>query len=122
MISIRKVITEKDWQDLAEFGASFDHEARDRTLPVVIFERAGKIRGYAQIHKNTPLAITGWHTDPEICSPMDVVHGMMYLKGWAKVEMGGGLTAVQMGSKSFTPEVMEKLGFKRTGFELYQTA
>ncbi len=120
LLEIKKVETEEEWKNLGEFAEGFNHRATDRQLPIFVFVRDGKIRGYAQVHKATPMAITAWHTDKEICNVKDVITGIMHLKGWAKIEKGGGLTAVPVDSPTFTPEVMEKLGLKRLGLELYQ--
>lgn len=119
--SIEQIRTEEQWSALSAFAKSFGHKADDRTLPIHGFIRDGRLRAYAQIHTETPLAFTAWHTDPEICTVKDVLYGMTYLKGWAKINKGGGLLGVPMNSPNFTPEVMEKLNMKRLGLELYQT-
>lgn len=125
MMKLKKTETPQDWGELECFAQSFGHSVlsgeRDESVPLFSFVRDEKIRGFAQLHKNTPIAFSGWHSDRKICTVRDVVYGMTYIKGWMKVERGGGLVAVPVGSSTFTPEIMAKLDFKRLHMEIYQT-
>lgn len=122
---MRRIRTQADWLALEAFANSFGHSVigseKDESVPMFAFDRGDQTRGYTQLHKNTPIAFAGWHTDKMICTPRDVIDGMNHIKGWAKVERGGGLLAIPMGSENFTPEIMERLDFKRLHMEIYQT-
>lgn len=113
--------TPEKWDKLEAFAATFNHNIVKHTLsPIVALKRHGRWIGYAQINKQ-PVVFSAWHTDPTICSPRDVVEGMKAFAGWAKIQHGGGFSAVPLDTISFLPSVMSRLGFRRTNCELYET-
>jgi len=117
-INFRVVATEDDIKNIKEFAGSFDHEIKSFKYPILIVQKGDKIIGYGQLI-NVPILFPAFHTDPNVCSPRDVVETMKQFVGWSKIQHGYGLTAVPKDSKSFTPDVLEKLGYNRMDKELY---
>lgn len=103
---------------LQGFAKSFDHDIGNPKLPLCIVKRNEIWKGYGQII-NEPIVFTAWHTDRSVCSPRDLIEGMKAFTYWGKLQHGSVMTAVPMDSKTFTPEVMKKLGAKRLQQEIY---
>lgn len=102
---------------LIEFAKSFDHTIDSWAHPIVITKIGDRWLGYHQIIKE---CIMFNAFNPKTCSPREVVEAMKALAAWARLQHGGGFTAAPMDSKTFTPEVMQRLGFRRTGMELWE--
>lgn len=121
-IKFEFIKTEDQWNRLETFAKSFgdDHAIVTRDHPMVAIVRDSKWVGYAQI-VTVPVVFTAWHTNPQICSPRDVVEGMKAFTGWARLQYNYGLTATPISALSkFTSSIMEKLGFKRMNAELWE--
>ena len=118
-MAVKLVRTEEDWRKLDQFAKSFGHEIPDRVWPIYTFSKKDRIIGLIQLY-NAPIGFTQWHTDPDVCRPVDFFEAMLLLKGYAKIGPGVGLVAVPRDSENFTPDVMEKLDLKRLNQELFQ--
>ena len=111
--------TDEQWDKLRKFAASFDHDIVRNYHPVMVLKMDGRWIGFAQHYKN-PLVITGWHTDRKICSPRDMLEGYKALAGWAKIQHSGAMTAAPFDTRTFTPEIMKKLGLHARNAQLYE--
>lgn len=119
-IKFEWIKTPEQKQRLVEFASTFEHKvaALDKH-PHCFIKRHGMVVGYAQMYMG-PTVFSSWHTNPNICHPRDVMEGMKAFAGWGKLQHGGGFVGVPTDTKSFLPHVMNKLGFLRSGIELYE--
>ena len=130
-IQFEYVDTAEKFLKLKEFAHTFEHDICPENVkaPVLIIKRVsgkGDDRkeewiGFVQM-VNCPLLFTAWN--PNIATNRDVVEGMKAFTGWAKLQgvLQGrypGFAAVPNESKTFTPETMEKMGFRRLFAEIY---
>lgn len=111
--------TQEHWKNLSEFAATFGHKITTRRYPTCMFLKNGKPYGYAYISRD-PVAFTAWHSDRNVCTSRDVHETFQMLTGWGKFEHGGGFVTAPIDSKTFTPEVMIKLGFGDTNCHLWE--
>ncbi len=115
-----KIIKSKDeYEDLREFAKTFDHEIKTDNFPLVEFTKDGRKFGYAQVITSLPILFFAYH--PDQTSSRDIYEIGCRLLGWGDLQFGGAFTATPTtGDTKFTPKIMEKLGFKRMGLELYE--
>lgn len=109
--------TQEMWARLNTFAASFNHTIDVTPHPILIWKQGERWVGYCQI-VNLPVVFTAWH--PQSAKPRDTLEVYKLIRGWAKIQHGGGFTTVPLDTETFTPKVMKKLGFNKTGMELYE--
>lgn len=103
---------------MESFAKSFDHTIAGWRFPIFEMKRGDYSFGFAQI-VNTAIVCTAWH--PKVCKPRDFLEGQNWWRAWGLTQYGHGFTTVALDNKTFTPELMKKIGFKRMGLELYET-
>lgn len=106
----------EQFQKLQEFAKTFDHEIPTAAHELVAVRVGDQWIGYAQMFG--PLAMTAWH--PIHSTPRLVLEANKAFIGHAKLRYGFGFVTVPTDTKTFLPDVMEKLGFERMGLELYE--
>ena len=102
---------------LRTFAASFDHKIESLAHPIYIVKRGDVWIGYAQI-VHLPVVFTAWN--PKTAKARGIWEAMLQFVGWAKLQFGAGFTTVPLDTKTFLPEVMKKLGFRKMGLEIYE--
>jgi hypothetical protein len=104
--------------ELEKFAQSFGHKIIDYRHTIIIVKKNRQIIGYCQI-VNSPIVYPALHTDRNVCSRRDVIEIMKAFTGWAKIQNGEGHIAVPIGSKTFLPHILKKLGFYPQQAEIY---
>lgn len=105
---------------LNAFAQSFGHAVHAARWPLIAFRFGDRPwHAYAQFSQ-APVIFSAWHTDQKICSPRDVIDTCKHIKGWMQIQCGGGFFGVPTDTKTFTPEVMGRLGTTRCNTELYE--
>lgn len=105
--------------EVRAFAKTFDHEVEAHPYPLFLAKKRGQFIGYVQMAV-VPLAFPATHTDPNICRPRDTIEMIKAFTYWCKIQHGGnGFVTCPMDSKTFTPAIMERLGFSRLNKELY---
>jgi hypothetical protein len=100
------------------FAKSFDHNISSWRFPIFEMKRDEKSFGYAQI-VHIPIVFTAWN--PKACKPRDFIDGLNWWRAWGLTQNNHGFTTVALENKTFTPDLMKKIGFKRMNLELYET-
>lgn len=120
-VKFETIVMESQIDKLRKFGSEFDHKLSDQSLshPILVAKVDNEWKGYFQIIQKIPIVFPSIH--PGKCKPMDTVEIMKAFQGWAKIQYGGGIVAVPIDSSTFTPEIMEKMFFKRNFQEIYET-
>lgn len=116
------ITTNEQRGDLSDFASTFDHDIHEFRFPIAAMKDGpqGNWFGYFQV-VNVPILFCAFHTDQKVCSPRNTVSAIKTLSHWARMQHGMGLATVPNDTKSFTPEVMNKLGAKDLNVKLYQT-
>lgn len=99
------------------FAESFDHTIGSWRWPICEMKRGDYTFGYAQIVQS-PVFFTAWN--PNTCKPRDFHEGLSHLRAWGLMQNGHGFATVALDNPTFTPQLMEKLGFNRMKLELYE--
>lgn len=108
-----------EFLELVDFAEDFDHVVVEHPqVNVIGHYKDGKLFGYSD-HVYIPVLYPAFH--PKHTSPRDVVQCMHDLKVYAQVSGAAGYIGVplQEERKTFTNEIMTKLGLKRMHRELY---
>lgn len=105
-------------KELAAFAETFNHKITDFKHTIIIVKKNKQMIGYCQII-NTPMVYPALHTDRTICTRRDTIEIMKAFTGWAKIQNGEGNIAVPIGSKTFLPHILQKLGFYPQHAEIY---
>ena len=108
--------TDELWKGLEAFAATFNHTIH-RQFPYIVYEKDGKPIGFVMI-LDKPVAISAWHPDSD---HRTVIEAIKRGTAWAETQFGEAFTGVQLDHKTFTLEVMDKLGFDRCRIELYKS-
>lgn len=105
--------------ELREFAKTFNHEIEQHPYPIFAVKKNGQFIAYVQVAM-APLAFPAIHTDPNICRPRDTVEIMKAFTYWTKIQHGGnGFLTAPTDSTTFTPAILERLGFIRLHKEVY---
>lgn len=123
-VNLKLVTTEREKEELKAFGLTFDHELEDRHFSDDVFSilnDKGEIIGFFVIQK-IKMALCGFH--PDKMKPMEFVDSTIQLRNWDKIQsqiegINVGVVGVDLSHKTFTPELMNKIGYNRVGLELY---
>lgn len=108
----------KRTEELQKFAESFGHKIIDYRHTIVIVKKNKQIIGYCQI-VNAPIVYPALHTNRTICTRRDTIEIMKAFTGWAKIQNGEGHIAVPIGSQTFLPHILKKLGFYPQQAEIY---
>lgn len=117
-------VTPENFAKLQEFARTeFDppHVIEDDALTnknrsLLIVTRDGQWIGYREIIM-TPVVYPAFSRH---CKPRDIWELMLKLSGWAFENYREGFVGVPTNTKNFPQHIMRKLGFYRTGNELYK--
>lgn len=123
-VKINLVKTEQEWQEVNEYGITFDHELlpEHRQWPLfAVRDLEGKLVGFYFI-KTLPMSFGAWGPN---MNARQFVETMKTIRSWNKMQSQleateQGYAVVNLENPKFTPQVMDKLGFNRVGLELYQ--
>jgi len=96
------------------FAQSFDHEITESPWPLFMVTKDGQPKGYFYIAN--PVLI--WPALSHECSPRETKEIIEMVKRRANL-CGNPAAVVPKDSPTFTPEVMQKLGFTPTNLLLY---
>jgi hypothetical protein len=108
-----------EFLELVDFAEEFDHKVVDHPqVNVIGHYKNGKLFGYSD-HVFVPVIYPAFH--PAHTTPRDVMQCMHDLRVFAQVSGTAGYIGVpiQEDRKTFTNDIMDKLGFIRTRREIY---
>jgi hypothetical protein len=108
-----------EFLELVDFAEEFDHKVVDHPqVNVIGHYKNGKLFGYSD-HVFVPVIYPAFH--PAHTTPRDVMQCMHDLRVFAQVSGTAGYIGVpiQEDRKTFTNDIMDKLGLIRTRREIY---
>jgi hypothetical protein len=125
-IRFSEVRTQGEFDELKLFAATFNHVIDDHTMtPIIRMYRGDRLFGY-YIVVLAPIVIPAFHTDRSICSPRDFKEACEQVRAWQcqnrqseRFPFGQCWVALD-DEPMIGKRIIEKLGFKDTGSNLYQ--